>query len=141
MFALVIFGAALLAVIFFIFGTFFKALASACNALLSFLRWILISFVAAVAAVVVLWIIVYMSDSMAGGNWGQLLWMIPLLGLMAGISGAIFYGLGTSILESVLSVVSFVVGGILSVSEKAADFCEKGYNKFLTIIIKQVEKC
>ena len=141
MHALIIFGASIMAVLFFVLATIFKAFASVCNALTNSLGLILTAACAAVAAIIALCIIAILGDALAGGSFIHLLWLIPLIALAGGMVGAIVAGFGSSVLEIVLSVVSLVIGKLLVVLEYGADACEKGYTKFLTVIIRRVEKC
>lgn len=139
--ALIIFGASVLAILLFGLQTLFKALASACSALVNSLGLILTAACAAFAAIMALCIIAILGDAFAGGSLLQLLWIIPLIALGGGLIGAVVAGFGASVLEAVLAAVSFVVGKLLIGLEFGADACEKGYTKFLTVIIRRVEKC
>ena len=139
--ALIIFGASILAILLFGLQTLFKALASACNALANSLGLILTIACAAFAAIIALCIIAILGDALTGGSLMQLLWIIPLIALGGGLAGAVAAGFGQSVLEVVLAAVNLVVGKLVVGLEYAAAACEKGYTKFLTVIIRRVESC
>lgn len=139
--ALIIFGASVMAILFFVLQTLFKAFASACSALMNSLGLILTAACAAFAAIMALCIIAILGDSLVGGSFMQLLWLIPLIALAGGLVGAFVAGFGQSVLEILLAAVSFVVGKLLFGLEYVAAACEKGYIKFLTVTIRQVDKC
>ena len=141
MVAFVIFWSAMFAIIFFMAGTCFKALASAFNALISSLGAVLAFAGLAFLAAIALCLIYEMIEAIAGGSLGQILGTILLIGVEAAILFAIFGGIGAMILEIVVMVVTYALTAVSFVLEKAAFICEKGYAKSLTAIIRRLDRC
>lgn len=137
----VIFWSAAFAIIFFVLGIIFKALASACNALLSSIGGVLaVGGLASLAGVVLYLLYVIIDGIIKDGFWsvvGSIIIFLVILGFIGGIIG----GLGAVLLELVVVIVSFVFEIISGILEWLASTCEKGYAKFLTAIIKRLDKC
>lgn len=141
MVAVVIFWAALMAIIFFLLGNIFKALASAFNALISSLGFILAVGGLALLGIIALYLIYGITDGIVTSGVGEVIGEIFLLIIELGILGAIFGGLGAAILELLVTIVGAILMFISGILEWAADLFERGYAKFLKVIINNLEKC
>ena len=141
MVAFVIFWSATFAIFFFVLGIIFKGLASAFNALLSSIGGVLAIGGLAALAGIALYLLYGIIDGIIKEGFWSVLGMIVLLVIEIGIIGAIVGGLGAMILEIVVSIAVFILSIISAVLEGAAGLCERSYAKFLTAIIKRLDKC
>lgn len=141
MVAFVIFWSAAFVIIFFILGIFFKALASAFNALMSSIGEILAVGGLAGLAGVALYLLYAIIDGIIKEGFWSVIGTIVMLFIVIGIVGAIAGGLGALILEIVVMVVGYALMIISAVLEWAADLCERSYAKFLKAIISRLDKC
>lgn len=141
MVAFVIFWSAAFAIIFFILGIFFKALASAFNALMASLGGILAIGGLAGLAGIALYLLYAIIDGIIKDGFWSVIGTIVMLVIVIGIVGAIVGGLGALILEIVVVVVGYALMIISAVLEWAADLCERSYAKFLKAIISRLDKC
>lgn len=141
MVAFVIFWSATFAIIFFVLGIFFKALASAFNALLTSIGGVLaIGGLAGLTGIALYLLYAIIDGIIKDGFWSVVGTIIMFL-IVLGIFGAIIGGLGAALLELVVVVVTFVLEIISGILEWLAMTCEKGYAKFLTAIIKRLDRC
>lgn len=141
MVAFVIFWAAVFAIVFFLLGNVFKALASGFSALISSLALLLSVGFLTLAAIIVLYLLYGITDGIITSGIGEVIGTIFMTIVVIGILGALFGGLGAVLLELVLVVVTFALDIIDSVLNWAADLFERGYIKSLKTIINQLEKC
>lgn len=141
MVAFVIFWSAAFAIIFFILGIFFKALASAFNALMASIGGVLAIGGLAGLAGIALYLLYAIIDGIIKNGFWSVIGTIVMLVIVIGIVGAIVGGLGELILEIVVMVVGYALMIISAVLEWAADLCERLYAKFLKAIISRVDKC
>lgn len=141
MVAFVIFWSAAFAIIFFILGIFFKALASAFNALMASLGGILAIGGLAGLAGIALYLLYAIIDGIIKEGFWSVIGTIVMFVILIGIVGAIIGGLGALILEIVVMVVGYALVIISAVLEWAADLCERSYAKFLKAIISRLDKC
>ena len=141
MVAFVIFWSAAFAIIFFILGIFFKALASAFNALMASIGGILAIGGLAGLAGIALYLLYAIIDGIIKEGFWSVIGAIVMFVILIGIVGAIVGGLGALILEIVVMVVGYALMIISAVLEWAADLCERSYAKFLKAIISRLDKC
>ena len=141
MVAFVIFWSAAFAIIFFILGIFFKALASAFNALMASIGGVLAIGGLAGLAGIALYLLYAIIDGIIKNRFWSVIGTIVMLVIVIGIVGAIVGGLGELILEIVVMVVGYALMIISAVLEWAADLCERLYAKFLKAIISRLDKC
>lgn len=133
----IIFWAALFALVFFVLGVIFKALASAFHALLfSIGRALAVGGLAGLAALV-LYSLYAIVNGIARGDLITVIEAIVVVVLVLCLFGAIVVYLGAILLEFVFKILE-IVSGIL---EWFADRCEKGYINFLTVIVNRLNKC
>ncbi len=140
MVALVIFWAAVFAVLFFVLGVVFKALASVFNALMASTGVFAIGVLAAMA-VIALYLLYAIADGIIKeGFWAVFGWVLLFL-VVIGIGGAILGGLGAVLLELIIVVAEAVLLVVSGALEWLADKCERGYIKFLKVIINRLGRC
>lgn len=137
----VIFWAALFTIFFFIAGTLFKALASAFYALMSFVGKMIIFLILGTVALFSSVLVYMIIDAIVKGSFGGFIEGIIISAVVLGILIAIFGGIGAMVLDIAISTAGFVIRVVSFVLEYAAMLCESGYAKFLTILIKRIEKC
>lgn len=137
----VIFWAALLAIIFFVLGIVFKGLASAFNALMSSVGAI-IGF-AALALLIggALYSLYAIVDGIITKGLGEVIGMIFLFLFELGLVGALVGPLGSLLINAATVIVQLFLVATSFVLEGAAAICQKGYDKFLTVIFKRLDKC
>lgn len=141
MVAFVIFWAAFFALVFFVLGIIFKALASVFNALMySIGKALVIGGLAALAAIV-LYLLYAIVDGIVKSGLLSVIGAIVLLVVVFGILGALFVKLGAVLLELVITVALYVLDAVSGALEWLAVGCESGYIKFLRIIINRLDKC
>ena len=141
MVAIVIFWAAVLAIVFFLLGTFFKALVAVFNGLLVFIGRILLIGGLTLLVGVGLYLIYAITDGIINKGVGEVIGSIVLFLVVLGIIGAIFSELGEIILEVVLEVVPPVLAAISDMLNWLVDKCERGYIKFLKVIVNRLDRC
>ena len=124
----VIFGAAILAVLFFVFGVIFKAMASALNATLSSGGNILCLGAVAVVVAIVLEVV------------GEIIDDIVIVVIVIGVLGSLFGGIGAVLFEIIVTVVALLFELASNTLELLADKCEKGYVKSLKVIINRLDR-
>ncbi len=139
--AFVIFWAAVLAIICFLLGNIFKALASGFSALLSSLVLYLSIGFLTVASIAILSLIYGITDGIITGGLGNAIGSIVFFIVVIGFLFAIFGGLGLILLELIMFVVNTLLTFIDMVLTWAADLFERGYKKSLRSIKNQLEKC
>lgn len=140
MVAFVIFWSSFFALVFFVLGVIFKALASALNALLSSIKVLSLGALAAMI-VIALSLLYAIVDGIVKGGLLSVIGTIVMFVVVLGIFGAIFGGLGAALLELVVTVALFVLDIVSGALEWLANGCENGYIKFLRIIINRLDKC
>lgn len=141
MVAFVIFWSAAFAIIFFVLGIIFKGLTSAFNALLSSIGGVLAIGGLAALAGIALYLLYGIIDGIIREGFWSVVGTIIMFIIVLGIVGAIIGGLGAMILEIAVMIAAYVLMIVSSILEGAAALCEKAYAKFLTAIIKQLDKC
>lgn len=147
MVAFVIFWAAVFALIFFLLGVIFKALASVFNYALQasvegmipiigmFCTPILLAIAIGILYAIVVGII-------TEGFW-SVIGLLILLFILIGIVVALFGWLGSLLwvcLELIAVCVLYIIEFVSSGLEWLADGCESGYIKFLNVIIKRIDQ-
>lgn len=137
----VIFWAALLAIFFFIAGTLFKALASAFYALMSFIGKMIIFLILGTVVLFSVSGIYMFIDAVIKGGFGNFIEGAVISVVVLGILIAIFGGIGAVVLDIAISTADLVIRAASFILEGAAGVFERGYAKFLTVIIKRIEKC
>ena len=140
MVAFVIFWSSFFALVFFVLGVIFKALASALNALLSSIKVLSLGALAAII-MIALFLLYVIVEGIVKGALLSVIGAIIMFVVVLGIFGAIFGGLGAVLLELVVTVALFVLDIVSGVLEWLANGCENGYIKFLRIIINRLDKC
>ncbi len=135
--AFIFFGAALSALIFYVLGIFFKALASAFYTLETSGSLLL-----AIAGLVLFLdvVLALISDVAIDGVLGVLSLIGGVL-LVLAIIGALLGWLGEIIVTVAAAVVGVVFNIISTVLELIAGLCEHGYIKSLSAITRRLEKC
>ena len=141
MVAFVIFWSAAFAIIFFVLGVFFKALASIFNALLTSIGGIFAIGGLAGLAGIGLYLLYAIIDGIIKEGFWSVVGVIVLLLVEIGIIGAIVGGLGAALLELIVVVAEAILLFISGILEWLAATCERAYAKFLTAIIKRLDKC
>lgn len=141
MVSFVIFWSATFAIIFFVLGIIFKALASAFKALLTSLG-MMIGIGGLVGLAVLALVLLYnvIDGIIKDGFWsvvGEIVFIIVMLGIV----GAWIGGLGVLILETVVLIADNIITITSAVLEWAAYLCERLYARFLTAIIVRLDKC
>lgn len=141
MVAFVIFWSAFFALLFFVLGVIFKALASALDALLYSIGRLLAFGGLTALAVIALSLLYAIVDGIIKNGLLSVIGAIVGFVIVLGIFGAILGRLGAALLELVVTVALFVLDVVSGVLEWLADRCERGYIKFLTVIINRLDKC
>lgn len=141
MVAFIIFWAGVLAVFFFVAGSFFKALASGFSALISSLGLIIGLVFLTIVTLVILYLLYAITDGIISGGIGEVIGIIFVTFVIIGILGLVFGGLGAAILGLVLFGAFAVLEITNMILNRAADLFERGYIKSLKIIMDQLEKC
>lgn len=147
MVAFVIFWAAVFALLFFLLGVIFKALASVFNyalqaavaSMIPIIGKFCIPILLAIALGILYAIVV---GIMTEGFW-SVIGLLILLVILIGITVALFGWLGALLwvfLELIVACVLYIVGFVSFGLEWLADRCERGYLKFLNVIIKRIDK-
>lgn len=140
MVAFVIFWAAFFALVFFVLGIIFKALASAFNALLSSIKVLSLGALAAII-VIALFLLYVIVEGIVRGALLSVIGAIVMFLVVLGVLGAILGGLGAALLELIITVSLLILDIVSGVLEWLADGCERGYIKFLRVIINRLDKC
>lgn len=148
MVAFVIFWAAVFALLFFLLGVIFKALASVFNYALqasvaSMIPIIGMFFVPIILAIALGILYAIVVGIMTEGFW-SVIGLLILLIILIGITVALFGWLGSLLwvfLELIAVCVLYIIGIVSFVLEWLADRCEWGYVKFLNVIIKRIDRC
>lgn len=136
----VIFGAAILAVLFFVFGVIFKAIASALNATLSSGGNILCLGAVAVVVAIVLEVVGEIIDDIVRNGFWSALGSIIIVVIVIGVLGSLFGGIGAVLFEIIVTVVALLFELASNTLELLADKCEKGYVKSLKVIINRLDR-
>lgn len=141
MIAFVLFGAAIFAIIFFIIGIGIKALAAAFDALILSLESTCIIGGFAAMVGIVLYLIYSILDEIAQSGFTSAIKSIIFLVVMLGIFWGLVGDLGTLLLNIIEIFALGILNVIKNILEWMADACECAYIKFLTIIMKHIDKC
>lgn len=147
MVAFVIFWAAVFALLFFLLGVIFKALASVFNyalqasvaSMIPIIGKFCIPILLAIALGILYAIVV---GIMTEGFW-SVIGLLILLVILIGITVALFGWLGALLwvfLELIVACVLYIIGLVSYGLEWLADRCERGYLKFLNVIIKRIDR-
>lgn len=147
MVAFVIFWAAVFALIFFLLGVIFKALASVFNyaiqasveSMIPIIGMFCVPILLAIALGILYAIVV---GIITEGFW-SVIGLLVLLSIIIGIVVALFGWLGSLLwvcLELIAVCVLYIIGYVSSGLEWLADGCERGYVKFLNVIIKRIDQ-
>lgn len=148
MVAFVIFWAAVFALLFFLLGVIFKALASVFNYALqasvaSMIPIIGMFFVPIILVIALGILYAIVVGIITEGFWSVIGPLIILL-IMIAILVALFGWLGSLLLvllELIASYFLYIIGLVSFGLEWLADRCERGYIKFLHVIIKRIDRC
>lgn len=140
MVAFVIFWASFFALVFFVLGVIFKALASAFNALLSSIKVLSLGALAAII-VIALFLLYVIVEGIVRGALLSVIGTIVMFLVVLGVLGAILGGLGAALLEFIVTVSLLILDIVSGVLEWLAEVCENEYIKFLRIIINRLDKC
>lgn len=143
--AFIIFWAALLCVVFFLLGVLFKGLASLFQGILMSVTGTLAITLLVGFGELIVFGILFMAVGIR--DWGVanmiltivvdtvlISIIVVIVLILIGGPGAVLLSITLLALEYVIGLVSMVLGG-------AAVACEKAYVFFLSIIIKQLDKC
>lgn len=148
MVAFVIFWAAVFALLFFLLGVIFKALASVFNYALQASVEDMIPIIGLFCVPVLLAIVIGILYAIVVGIITEGFWsvvgLLILLFIIIGIVVALFGWLGTLLwvcLELIAVCALYIIGVVSFVLEWLADKCECGYVKFLNAIIKRIDRC
>lgn len=147
MVAFVIFWAAVFALLFFLLGVIFKALASVFNyaiqasvaSMIPIIGKFCIPILLAIALGILYAIVV---GIMTEGFW-SVIGLLILLVILIGITVALFGWLGALLwvfLELIAACVLYIIGLVSFGLEWLANRCERGYLKFLNVIIKRIDR-
>lgn len=137
----IIFWSAVLAVLFFVGGIFFRTLASALNAILSAIGSILIVTVATALTSLALFCICQIVRGIIDhGLWAVLGWIALTIIAIVVICGIVL-AVGETIFEIVIVVVSVVLEFTSRILDGIAKRCEQEYEKFLAVITKRLNDC
>lgn len=139
--AFILFGAALLCLIFFLLGT-------ACKLLSSWLYGLLVSGAGAIGITILIvlgeifLVTVYsIASGIRTSTLGETLGRIALFVFIFGIFAGLFGGLGAILLEVALVVGEAVVNVLTIILETATELFEKAYAYFLSVIMKCLDRC
>lgn len=143
--AFIIFGASLLVLTFFLLSVICKLLLSAVDAVLeSGITFIYIIIAVAAVVLVLIFLTSLITSLIENGLWGTIKNYFLMIVLISIVLGAI-YALGGALVillaSIVLQIAVVVFSGLLVVLEALAAVTEKGYIKFLTVIMNQVDRC
>lgn len=141
MVAFVIFWSATFAIIFFVLGIIFKALASAFNALLIAIVEVFVIGGLVGLVGIALYLLYAIIDGIIKEGFWSVGGMIIIFFIVLGAFVAIIGDTGKVLLDIVVTVAMFVLEIISSILECFAMTCEKGYAKFLAAITKRLDKC
>lgn len=135
----IIFWAALFAILFFLLGAACKTLASMFNGAIEALAFVLSVIFLAIMAIIVL----SMVYAIAHGDLSlsELVGMILSLIIMIGMLCAILGGLGELIVAVIFFIAQMILVVISFILENSAAICESAYVFFLNIIVNRFEKC
>ncbi|WP_031547769.1 hypothetical protein [Oribacterium sp. FC2011] len=135
-----IFWCAAFAILFFILGVIFKALASAFNALLT----TLVNLIALGVLVGLVELAIYMLCSTIQGIITEGFFAVLGSFLMFAVALVIFIvlvgGLGFMIFGLMVSLVSLLAGAVSSILDWIAETCEKQYARMLKSLINRIDK-
>ena len=141
MVGIVVFWASFLALLFFLLGIMFKALASAFNALLAATGKIVIyGGIAALGTLAVFLLCSIISGIITDGILSVLKDIVGFA-IVAGVVFFLFGAIGAAIIEVIVSVAEAIIGFISAVLEGISDFCENRYHSFLSAIMKRLDRC
>ncbi len=139
--AFVIFWSAAFAILFFVSGIVFKALASVFNALLVSITGISgIGGLAGLAGVALYLLYAIIDGIIKEGFWsvvGSIILLLIVLGLVGGILG----GFGAALLGLVLIVATIALDTVSGILEWLAATCERQYVKCLAAMMHRLNKC
>lgn len=148
MVAFVIFWAAVFALLFFLLGVIFKALASVFNYAIQASFAYMLSAIGIFSIPILLVIALGILYAIVVGVMSQGFWSIIgiliLLSIIIGIAVGLLGVIGSLLsvwLELILSAALFVIGLVSIGLEWLADICESGYVKFLNVIIRRIDRC
>ena len=147
MVAFVIFWAAVFALLFFLLGVIFKALASVFNyalqASVESMIPIIGMFCAPILLAIALGILYAIVVGIITEGFWSVIGLLMLLIFIIGIVVALFGWLGSLLwvcLELIAVCVLYIIGFVSFGLEWLADRCEWGYVKFLNVIIKRIDR-
>lgn len=134
-----IFGAAVLALLFFLLGVIFKGLASVINGALESIAIVGGIGLAGGALLFVLYFVYFIANGIATKGLmsviTDIVMLIICLGLFIGLVGWI----GEFAITIVYAALAIILGAISTSIEFLAEKCEKIYVHFLNVIIKQTD--
>ncbi|MBD5528572.1 MAG: hypothetical protein HDR02_09225 [Lachnospiraceae bacterium] len=147
MVAFVIFWAAVFALLFFLLGVIFKALASVFNyaiqasvaSMIPIIGKFCVPILLAIALGILYAIVV---GIMTEGFW-SVIGLLILLIILIGITVALFGWLGALLwvcLELIAACFLYIIGFVSFGLEWLANKCECGYIKFLNVIVKRIDR-
>ena len=138
--SIIIFWAAVSAVLFFLLGIFFKALASAAKAMGGLVVLLAAVIVVAGGILLVLYMIYGLTDEFLTKGFSEMVFEILVFFITLGIVGALLGGLGAIIFTIAVYAAAFVAGIIYIVLETAAGSCEAAYVGSLKTITKRLDQ-
>jgi hypothetical protein len=138
--AFIIFWSAVVCILFFLLGAFFKGLASMFNGFVVSMIEVLSLLVLGAFSFGVLTLIFMIAQAVGTGTMGNFWGMIVMLVFTLVFAIGLFGGLAAALLSLIGSVLMAVITWISVVLEVVAQWCENVYVKFLNIIINRFEK-
>lgn len=139
--AVIIFWAALIAMIFFLFSTVFKGLAAMLEGGIVAIAWTIIIGVFGLAIVALLGVIYSIAAGAHTGELFDVLGYMVMIVIAMMINIAILGGLGMIALQIVIAVLSIVINMVSGILEGLSAVCDMAYLHFLNVIMKRLDKC
>lgn len=137
----VIFWSAIFAIIFFVLGIIFKALASAFNSLLTSLGIILAIGGLTSLVGIGLFLMYAIVDGITKEGFKSVIGILVMMIVDIVILIAIVVGLGAGLFRIIVAIGRFVLSIISNILEFFAVIFENEYAKFLKAIINRLDKC
>ncbi len=141
MITLIIFGAALMCLLFFVLGSILKFLASVFNGLLTSGYLLIIIFFLAGITSVALFLVYMIVDGFLTGIIVELLGSLIGLVIIVGFMLTIITGIAAPIISIALMLLETVLNITSAVLENGSRVCEKIFIYFLTQIYKRIDRC
>lgn len=138
---IIIFWACVMAIIFFVVGTFFKALASCLEGAITAIEQIIVVGLIMVVGMVGLYLLYAIIHGILNGGLMDVIAYVIELIITICIIFALFGMIGEIIIGIIMVCVQCLISVTAIILEKMAWIFEKGYVSSINLIFKYVEKC